>query len=90
MSASAISGIDTAAAMFHLRRQESGNDFLRLHLQRVVAISAVYRSQDKIAVWSLGDEKSDEKALIEKFFHLIGISNSKPTGRGSPACPPAS
>lgn len=62
---------DTAAAMFHLRRQETGNDFLRLHLQRVVAISAVYRSHDKIAVWSLGDEKSDEKALIEKFFHLI-------------------
>jgi hypothetical protein len=66
-----LSDADTAAAMFHLRRQESGNDFLRLHLQRVVAISAVYRSQDKIAVWSLGDEKSDEKALIEKFFHLI-------------------
>lgn len=62
---------DTAAAMFHLRRQESGNDFLRLHLQRVVTISAVYRSQDKVAVWSLGDEKSDEKTLLEKFFHLI-------------------
>ena len=66
-----LSDADTAAAMFHLRRQESGNDFLRLHLQRVVAISAVYRSHDKIAVWSLGDEKSDERALIEKFFHLI-------------------
>lgn len=62
---------DTADAMFHLRRQESGNDFLRLHLQRVVTISAVYRSQDKVAVWSLGDEKSDEKTLLEKFFHLI-------------------
>lgn len=62
---------DTADAMFHLRRQESGNEFLRLHLQRVVTISAVYRSQDKIAVWSLGDEKSDEKTLLEKFFHLI-------------------
>lgn len=61
----------TADAMFHLRRQESGNEFLRLHLQRVVAISAVYRSHDKIAVWSLGDEQSDEKTLIEKFFHLI-------------------
>lgn len=61
----------TADAMFHLRRQESGNEFLRLHLQRVVAISAVYRSHDRIAVWSLGDEQSDEKTLIEKFFHLI-------------------
>lgn len=62
---------DTAEAMFHLRRQESGSDFLRLHLQRVVAIACVYRSQDKIAVWSLGDEQADEKTIIEKFFHLI-------------------
>lgn len=62
---------DTADAMFHLRRQESGSEFLRLHLQRVVAISAVYRSRDKIAVWSLGDEQSDEKTLIQKFFGLI-------------------
>lgn len=66
-----LSDADTAAAMFQLRRQETGNDFLRLHLQRVVAISAVYRSGDKIAVWSLGDEQADEKSLIEKFFHLI-------------------
>lgn len=62
---------DAADAMFHLRRQESGHDFLRLHLQRVVAISAVYRSQDRIAVWSLGDETAGEKILLEKFFHLI-------------------
>lgn len=66
-----LSDADTAAAMFHLRRQEAGNDFLRLHLQRVVAISAVYRSGDRIAVWSLGDEQADEKSLIEKFFGLV-------------------
>ena len=66
-----LTDADTANAMFGLRRQENGTDFLRLHLQRVVAISAVYRSQDKIAVWSLGDEDADEKSLLEKFFHLI-------------------
>lgn len=66
-----LSDEDTATAMFELRRQENGTEFLRLHLQRVVAISAVYRSQDRIAVWSLGDLHSDESTLLREFFSLI-------------------
>ncbi len=59
---------DTASALFNIRRQETGSEFLRLHLQRIVAISVVLRSSQGIKVWSLGDENSSEKELIERFF----------------------
>ena len=63
--------------MFHLRQQESGTDFLKLHLHRVVAISAVFRSRDNVRVWSLGDPDSDEKELVQRFFD--GIDRFTPT-----------
>jgi 3'-5' exonuclease len=73
-----LSDEDTAAAMFNLRRQETGgSDFLRHHLQRVVCISAVLRTREGIKVWSLGDEQSSEKELITRFFS--GIERYLPT-----------
>lgn len=62
---------DAANALFNLRRQENGTEFLRLHLQRIVAISAVLRSGDKLAVWTLGSEESSEKEIIQRFFDLL-------------------
>lgn len=67
---------DTASALFNIRRQETGNEFLRLHLQRVVAISVVLRSSEGVKVWSLGDEDSSEKELIERFF--AGVERFSP------------
>jgi hypothetical protein len=72
-----LSDKDTASAMFALRRQESGSDFLRLHLQRVVAISAVLRAGDSVRVWSLGTPESGEAELIQRFFD--GIDKFSPT-----------
>lgn len=73
-----LSDKDVAKAMFHMRRQETGgSDFLRLHLQRVVAISAVLRSRDQLKVWSLGDADADEKELVQRFFD--GIDKFTPT-----------
>jgi predicted PolB exonuclease-like 3'-5' exonuclease len=67
-----------AKALFHLRRQETGgSEFLRLHLHRVVAISAVLRSGDRVKVWSLGEESSSEKELLERFFD--GLDKFVPT-----------
>ena len=69
-----LQGLDdeaAGAAMFRLRQQESGNEFLRHHLQRIVAISAVFRSRDQIAVWTLGGEEASEKEILEKFFHIV-------------------
>lgn len=62
---------DAANALFNIRRQETGNEFLRLHLHRVVAISVVVRTPEFVKVWSLGDENSDERELIERFFNGI-------------------
>ncbi|EKF73930.1 hypothetical protein A11A3_11252 [Alcanivorax hongdengensis A-11-3] len=72
-----LSDKDTASALFNLRRQENGTEFLRLHLHRVVAISVVLRSAQGLKVWSLGDEDSSEKELIERFYD--GIERFTPT-----------
>jgi predicted PolB exonuclease-like 3'-5' exonuclease len=69
---------DVAKAMFHIRSQETGgSDFLRLHLHRIVAISAVLRSGDRVRVWSLGQEDSPEAELVQRFFD--GIERYTPT-----------
>ena len=56
---------EVANVMFNKRRQETGGEFLRLHLHRIVAISVVLRSRDKLSVWSLGNP-SDE--MIREAF----------------------
>lgn len=62
---------EVAKAMFALRRQDSGGEFLPLEQHRVVAISCVLRSADALRVWSLGDVSSPEAELIERFFDGI-------------------
>jgi len=66
-----------AAAMTHKRLQQSGDDFLRPHLHRIVAISGVMRYQDRCKVWSLGTPESSERELIQRFFD--GLSRYTPT-----------
>lgn len=69
-----LEGLDdesVAKAMFALRRQETGGDFLPHEQHRVVAISCVLRSRDGLKVWSLGEERSSERELIERFFDGI-------------------
>jgi len=63
-----LADAEVAKAMFGLRRQDSGGDFLPLEQHRVVAISCVLRSGDGLRVWSLGDLESPEGELIERFF----------------------
>jgi 3'-5' exonuclease len=60
-----------AKAMYTVRRQENGSDFLPLEQHRVVAISCVLRSREQLQVWSLGDEQSSEADLITRFFDGI-------------------
>lgn len=67
-----LSDEDAAKAMFAQRAQETGgSEFLRHHLHRVVAISAVFRHRDRVSVWSLGESDSDEAELIRRFFDGI-------------------
>ena len=62
---------EVAKAMFALRRQDSGGEFLALEQHRIVAISCVLRSREGLKVWSLGDVGSPEAELIERFFDGI-------------------
>ncbi len=69
---------EVAEVMFHARRQETGgSEFLRLHLHRIIAISAVVRTRDKVKVWSLGEVDAPEKELVTRFFD--GIEKYTPT-----------
>ncbi|RRQ21183.1 3'-5' exonuclease [Thiohalobacter thiocyanaticus] len=63
---------DVAKALFHLRAQETGgSEFLRLHLHRIVAVSAVQRRGEELEVLSLGEPDSPERELVQAFFDLI-------------------
>jgi predicted PolB exonuclease-like 3'-5' exonuclease len=64
--------------MREIRRTESnGSDFMRHHLHKIIVISAVLESGNKIKVWSLGEKDSSEKELISRFFE--GIEKYSPT-----------
>ncbi len=68
---------DVASVMFHQRRQETGSEFLKLHLHRIVAISAIMRRGDMLKVWSLGEPEAPEQELVQRFFD--GIERFSPT-----------
>ena len=69
--AAEISDQQVAAMAFQRRRQATGNDFIQLHLQQVVAISCALRDRDTFRVWSLGEPADGEAQLIQRFFDGI-------------------
>ena len=62
---------DIAEMAFQFRRQVTGNDFLQLHLHKIVAISCALRDKDDFCVWSLGSTEDTEAELIRRFFEGI-------------------
>lgn len=66
-----LSDKEVAEMAFQLRRQATGNDFLPLHLHRVIAISCAMRDRESFKVWSLGSGAEDEGELIQRFFDGI-------------------
>ncbi|HUL18776.1 MAG TPA: 3'-5' exonuclease [Steroidobacteraceae bacterium] len=66
-----LSDAQVAKAMFALRRQGTGGDFLPYEQQRVVAISCVLRGREGLKVWSLGDLGTGEGELVQRFFDGI-------------------
>jgi predicted PolB exonuclease-like 3'-5' exonuclease len=62
---------EVAELAFQQRRAKTGNDFLPLHLQRVVTISCVLRTTEGFRVWSLSEPELDEGAIIQRFFDGI-------------------
>ena len=74
-----LSDENVAKVMAAKRQQETdgASDFLRHHLHRIVAISAVFRHDERLSVWSLGDEDAGEAELVRRFFE--GIERYSPT-----------
>lgn len=64
---------EVAEVMFSRRRQETdgSSDFLRLHLHRVIAISVLLSTRDKLSLWSLGTLESGEADLLNRFYEGI-------------------
>jgi predicted PolB exonuclease-like 3'-5' exonuclease len=72
-----LSDADVARAMVAKQRQTRQTDFLPPPLQRVVAISVVLRSRDGLKIFSLGDEQSAERELVQRFYD--GLERYMPT-----------
>lgn len=68
---------DTYQLMCSERLADTGNTFMRHHLQKVVAISLIMKTANGLRLWSLGDEESSEFELISRFFQ--GIDKFSPT-----------
>jgi predicted PolB exonuclease-like 3'-5' exonuclease len=63
-----VTSAQVVEVAFQRRRQATGNDFLPLHVQRVVAISCALRGRDGFKIWSLGAPDDPEAELIRRFF----------------------
>ena len=63
-----VADADVAEIVFQRRRAATGQDFLPLHLQRVVAIACVLRERDALRVWSLGSPADTEGELVQRFY----------------------
>ena len=70
---------NVAELMFSYRYQQSDGrtEFLQHYLHRIVAISVLLKTDDKLNVWSLGDKDSSEAELLRRFFE--GIERYTPT-----------
>ncbi len=72
----ALADADVAEIAFQRRRAATGQDFVPLHLQRVVAIACVLREGDGLRVWSLGAPEDGEAELVQRFYD--GVEKYKP------------
>lgn len=68
-----LNDADVAKVIAARRQQETGgtSEFPRHYLHRVVAISIVLRSDERLKVWSLGEADATEADLIARFFDGI-------------------
>ena len=62
---------DTLSALTAIRMQEAGHDFMRLPLQRIVCISALYIKDGQFSLFSLTADKLSEREILTKFFRAF-------------------
>ncbi|WP_428101837.1 3'-5' exonuclease [Candidatus Rariloculus sp.] len=69
-----VADLDEASVgkiMYFKQKQARQTDFLPLPQHRVVVISAVLRRGDELHIFSLGEESSSEKQILQRFFDGI-------------------
>jgi predicted PolB exonuclease-like 3'-5' exonuclease len=66
-----ISDAEVVARALAARREATGRDFMPHHLQKVVAISCVFRDDDGLRVRSIGSLADAECKLIQDFFRTV-------------------
>ncbi len=66
-----LNDADTLSALTAIRNQEAGHDFMRLPLQRIVCISALYIKDGQFSLFSLTADKFSEKEILAKFFRAF-------------------
>ncbi|MGJ8620567.1 MAG: 3'-5' exonuclease [Methylophilaceae bacterium] len=66
-----ITDEDVVNLALHQRRQQNGTEFLPLHEHKICAISCALRQGDHFSIWTLGDEDSSEKEMIQRFYDGI-------------------
>ncbi|HZZ06377.1 3'-5' exonuclease [Paraburkholderia sp.] len=66
-----LSDAEVAEHAFAVRREKTGGDFLPHHLQRIAAISCVFRDNNGFRVRSLGTLEDGEAALVQSFYRVI-------------------
>ncbi|TDG06920.1 3'-5' exonuclease [Paraburkholderia guartelaensis] len=66
-----LTDTQVAEHAFAARREKTGSDFLPHHLQRVAAISCVFRDGQGFRVRSLGTPEDGEARLIDSFYRTI-------------------
>ncbi|MDA5133921.1 MULTISPECIES: 3'-5' exonuclease [Psychrobacter] len=66
-----LNDADALSALTALRLQEAGHDFMRLPLQRIVCISALYIKDGQFSLFSLTADKFSEKDILSKFFRAF-------------------
>ncbi|HXR59179.1 MAG TPA: 3'-5' exonuclease [Burkholderiales bacterium] len=59
---------EVAEVAFQKRRTLTGSDFLPPHLQKVVVISCVLRTDEGFQVFSIGEPERKEREAIQKFY----------------------
>lgn len=74
----ALNDEDTLSALIAIRTQEAGHDFMRLPLQRIVCISALYIKDGKLSLFSLTADKFSEKDILAKFFRAFSDLETLP------------
>ena len=67
----ALTNVEVVERALGERQAATGRDFLPHYLQRIVAISCVFRDDEGLRVRSLGDVEDGEAKLIQDFYRTV-------------------